>query len=308
MRRDLTHQVTAAAVSATAVATASLVAYYGYWQGQERSRILAGSQMIETASGPVEYVALGPVVAPPVLILHGSPGGYDQAELFARRNGLDSVARVLAPSRPGYLRTPLGECVDAATEADVLADFLTAYGVERVVVLGISGGGPAALEFAARHRDRCDGLILLAAISRPETEAQIYARMPVLQRIATQIADRTVQTNVGPFVLTHVLRGERNQDLRDGLERVTRWDLRREGYRRDMRQIESDHLDVAALSGLRTLIVHGTRDVDVPLSQAQETAELLPWAQVELVEGADHLSIWGRAEAADAVKAFLTRR
>lgn len=46
------------------------------------------------------------------------------------------------------------------------AALLDILGVERVAVIGISAGGPGAVQFAARHADRVDALVLLSAISR----------------------------------------------------------------------------------------------------------------------------------------------
>ena len=60
----------------------------------------------DTSLGPVEYVEAGG--GPPVLFVHGSPGGSDQGALmggFLAKAGF----RVIAPSRPGYLDTPLSD-------------------------------------------------------------------------------------------------------------------------------------------------------------------------------------------------------
>ncbi|MFO7667858.1 MAG: alpha/beta hydrolase, partial [Desulfobacterales bacterium] len=42
--------------------------------------------------------------------------------------------------------------------------------VERAAVIGLSAGGPAALQFALCYPDRCMGLVMLSAISHRFTE------------------------------------------------------------------------------------------------------------------------------------------
>jgi 2-hydroxy-6-oxonona-2,4-dienedioate hydrolase len=88
-----------------------------------RARVAAGSRMLETASGPIEYAEVGE--GRPVLVIHGAGGGYDQ--------GLDLAAglvrygfRVIAVSRFGYLRTPLPKDASPAAQADAHAAVLDA--------------------------------------------------------------------------------------------------------------------------------------------------------------------------------------
>jgi hypothetical protein len=53
------------------------------WKADYVRRLEAGSRVIETRLGPIEYSDMGEGV--PVLSLHGTPGGYDQS-LAARSN------------------------------------------------------------------------------------------------------------------------------------------------------------------------------------------------------------------------------
>ena len=71
-----------------------------------------------------------------------------------------------ATDRPGYLGTPLGGNGSSEAQADVAAALLDALEVERVAVVGISAGGPGAIQFAARHPERTRALVLLSAVSR----------------------------------------------------------------------------------------------------------------------------------------------
>ena len=127
----------------------------------------AGSQIAETERGPIEYELKGED-GPVLLFLHGTPGGYDQG---AREAGY----RVLSPSRPGYLRTPLTVGRTPKEQAHAYAALLDTLGVDHVYVMGASGGGPSAIEFAALFPERTNALVLVEAVSAsmPEDDDEI---------------------------------------------------------------------------------------------------------------------------------------
>jgi 2-hydroxy-6-oxonona-2,4-dienedioate hydrolase len=133
-----------------------------------RARVAAGSRMLETASGPIEYAEAGE--GQPVLVIHGAGGGYDQ--------GLDLAAglvrygyRVITVSRFGYLRTPLPRDASPAAQADAHAAVLDALHIPRCAVFGVSAGGPSALQLALRHPDRVTALILMVpAVYAPRSQ------------------------------------------------------------------------------------------------------------------------------------------
>lgn len=51
---------------------------------QARLRVEGRSELLETAWGRVEYRVGGGDRGPPVLVVHGSGGGFDQGELLAQ--------------------------------------------------------------------------------------------------------------------------------------------------------------------------------------------------------------------------------
>jgi pimeloyl-ACP methyl ester carboxylesterase len=138
-----------------------------WWKHRRLAILRAGSQLVRTARGPIEYAVSGE--GPPLLVIHGGMGGYDQAlglgALVNRHAGAHRFT-VLAPSRPGYLRTPAEVGLTPEEQADALAALLDHRGVDQVGVLAGSYGGPVALQFALRHPHRLWGLVLLAAVTR----------------------------------------------------------------------------------------------------------------------------------------------
>ena len=68
------------------------------------ARSAEGSTVVDTPLGKVEYLDHGD--GPPVLFVHGSPGGCDQGAVmteFLVARGF----RTVSISRPGYLGSPL---------------------------------------------------------------------------------------------------------------------------------------------------------------------------------------------------------
>ena len=146
------------------------------YQQEKQKRITDlqfGSEILETDSGSIEYADQGK--GPAVLISHGGGGGYDMGIWLGQVIG--DGYHFIAPSRFGYLRSPLPVNPTPQRQADTLAKLLEALNIESVIQIGLSSGGPAALQFTQRHPDRCKGLILLSAISRSLPPLPFMLRM-----------------------------------------------------------------------------------------------------------------------------------
>jgi len=139
------------------------------------------SNLLQTSAGPLEYAVAG--FGPPLMMIHGTGGGFDQGLLFA--HGLvEAGFQIVAPSRFGYLRSAFPDNASPAHQADVLVELLDHLGLERIAVAGGSAGALTAVEFALRHPDRCAHLVLIVPA------ANLTGRDPVaftaLQRMAVQ--------------------------------------------------------------------------------------------------------------------------
>ncbi len=121
-----------------------------------------GSMVLATRCGPVEVQDAGEGF--PLLMVHGSGGGHDQGMAWARPL-LDQGVRVIAVSRFGYLRTPRPADASPQAQADAHVCVLDALGVERAAVMGVSAGGPSAVQMAIRHPDRVSALALVVPIA-----------------------------------------------------------------------------------------------------------------------------------------------
>jgi pimeloyl-ACP methyl ester carboxylesterase len=111
-----------------------------------------------------------------VLVVHGAGGGFDQG-LALGEQIMRSGFRVIAPSRFGYLRTPLPADASAEAQADAHACLLDALKIARAGVVGVSAGGPSAMQLALRHPDRTTALVLLVpAAYAPHPDAAAPSR------------------------------------------------------------------------------------------------------------------------------------
>ena len=136
----------------------SLFSTYRREIGVERERIAHGAQVVETSSGPIQYATLGE--GAPLLAIHGAGGGFDQGLDIARSLAAAGF-RIIAPSRFGYLGTPLPADASAEAQARAHACLLDALGIREANVLGASAGAPSAMQFAIQFPERTKHLILM---------------------------------------------------------------------------------------------------------------------------------------------------
>lgn len=123
-------------------------------------RIQGKSTVIPSPYGDIEYTEGGS--GPPVLVIHGSGGGYDQGELVVQAV-LGDQFHWIAPSRFGYLRSTFSEGATFDDQAHAYAYLLDRLGIEKVAVVAISHGGPSALLLAVLHPERVSSLALISA-------------------------------------------------------------------------------------------------------------------------------------------------
>ncbi|PWK58956.1 alpha/beta fold hydrolase [Silicimonas algicola] len=155
-------------------------AYRATMAGAE-ARIARSSTVIRTSAGQLEFAVAGH--GPPVMMIHGTGGGFDQGLLFGH-GLLEAGFQIVTPSRFGYLRSSFPEDASPARQADVLMQMLDHLGLDQIAVAGGSAGALTAAEFALRHPERCTHLVLIVPA------ANLTGRDPVaftaLQRAAVE--------------------------------------------------------------------------------------------------------------------------
>jgi len=251
----------------------------------------------------MEYVTLGE--GPAVLLLHGAPGGYDHAMPM-------SGFQIIAPSRPGYLRTKLSVGDTYEQQAEAYVSLLDSLGIDRVAILGFSAGGPPALKFAEQYPDRTWAVVLISAITQkcilPDLEPSQFRR--VTDRVfGRDFADWLMTRAVTLFPERLLLYRENEllsakdrqilhrdpEKLRFLLDVVTNkigpWSLRYKGCANDLKQFASlDETEPLQISA-PTLVIHGTDDADVDPSHAKSVIDRISDSELSMIESAGH-AVW----------------
>lgn len=275
----------------------------------------------DTSRGRIEYASFGS--GPAVLCLHGAMGGYDQGLLLARTIG-EPGYRYIGPSRPGYLGTPISSGRSPEEQADLFASLLDSLRVDRVAVMAVSGGGPSAIHFALRHRDRCWGLVLVSTCAdRLESKPPLsFAIRKLLLRVPGMAAAARRKVLADPESAAR--RSVTNPELFDRLRRDSNaWallcELQASTTDRMVQRFRGTDNDVHVsrtrsypLEDVRvpTLVVHGSADPMVPFeANGAAFARRIPGAKLVVLEGGEHAAIFThRHEAQSAVTAFLAEQ
>ncbi|MDA1371679.1 MAG: alpha/beta hydrolase [Proteobacteria bacterium] len=294
-----------------------VVTSFFYWSFRSSAfeALAAGSQIADTSAGPIEYQIVG-TQGPTVLVLHGTPGGYDQAVSFA---GM----RVLSPSRPGYLRTPLSVGSTPTEQARAYAALLDALGIDKVSVMGISGGGPSSLAFASLYPARTSALIALEAVSQPMVIGEVQEEPPFLLQMIAQSdflnwavlslmenfmgAEGIVNMMVpNPVNRQRILSDpEKSAQMESPVWSIWPISQRAAGQENDIAQFASYAVENTAIR-VPALIIHGTEDINVRFSHSELLAEQIAGASFQVIEGGDHMMPFSHAEEVDArIEEFL---
>lgn len=256
--------------------------------------------MIVTIGGQSVFVATGGAdfdPARPVLVLiHGA--GMDHCAWAHQSRALAQGGfAVLAPDLPGHGRSGGAPLTTVAALADWVAALLDAVGVARAQIVGHSLGGLVALEFAARHGDRCDRLVVLGGA----------AALPVHADLLNAARD-----NVGAAIDMIVGWGFARPLAPSPVPGLSLTALARALLGRAAPGVL--HADLAACAtygdgeraaasiGVPTVLIHGGADRMAGLKTAQALAAQVAGARLEVIGNAGHMV---QMEAPGAVLAAL---
>ncbi len=314
------------------------LAWAASWKEDALVRLEEGGAILDTAAGPQQIAEEGE--GSPVLVIHGAPGGYDQGLAIAEGLGLEGF-HVAAPSRPGYLGTPLATGPLLEQQADALASLLDALNIPSAAVLGFGAGAPVAIHLAARHPDRVTALVLVSGVFERLPPAAPDRPAPLPERILRLLAGDVTSAFVAwqlrevparilplPDVLREALAlsyagppegaarliadveasPAQTAELKEFLGTLVPISARESGLRNDIFQLMRLPALPAREIACPVLMLHGAAD---PL-QSQQTARAfcakIPGAIFLGVEGTGHLPWLGpdAERARQALRRFLS--
>ncbi|MFC7704543.1 alpha/beta fold hydrolase [Plastorhodobacter daqingensis] len=288
------------------------------WQRDMRAieaQLAASARVIQTSFGPVAYATGGQGV--PVLVIHGAGGGHDQGALMAQAF-LPEGTGWIAPSRFGYPGSGLPADPSTAAQADAFAELLDGLGIGRVTVIAMSGGVPPALQFALRHPERVQALILLSlAPYAPLTAAKQELPVPIWHYDALFATDLPLWTvlRLSPRALAPIFDARPELTAHMTATEAAFLDAmiaaflpvtgRRAGLANEGAAIDPAHpIDPGAIR-VPVLIVHALDDRLAPVATAQFTAQGIPGALTLLFPTGGHLLLGHHEEVRQQIAAFL---
>jgi 2-hydroxy-6-oxonona-2,4-dienedioate hydrolase len=293
-KKHQTRLILGSVVLAMAIPGGLVYRRYRYDMKRAYHRISRGAHTIETACGPIQYTEFGE--GAPMLIVHGAGGGYDQGKYFAKLIG--GNYRWIAPSRFGFLGTPMPDGADSELQAEAYACLLDSLGIERVGVIGISMGGPSSLLFALRFPQRTKSLAMISAAShaipaRPALLASffnIFLNDFVFWSLV-HLSPAVLLAALGvPLDVQQQLSAQEVKELSAFLASIVPMSARKTGqlFEQHMSEFEAEQIrNIRA----PTLVLHARDDTLVSCEQAEFTARNIPGAQFIPMEKGGHLGL-----------------
>ncbi|MGK5557575.1 alpha/beta fold hydrolase [Actinomadura kijaniata] len=270
---------------------------------------------VSTADGRVLAVEeWGTPDGTPVLYLHGTPVGrlarHPDDTVFTSRG-----IRLITFDRPGLggsTPRPGRRVADGADDVAAVAD---AFGLDRVPVYGVSGGGPHALAFAALHPDRATRVASLAALAPRDADGLDWTAGMMEGNVRTAAVARRTREDMRAHLGADSPAPPRLPATEDAvLSRPEIGRMLAAAYADAVRPGLDGWVDDAlALFGLPwgfdpaevtvpTLLWHGALDPVVPVAHARWMAARLPHATVTIDPDAGHA---GHFDATPAVLDWL---
>ena len=312
MNQESPKRVLAAAAAIGAAATG-----WGLWHlfsqyQKERSRsyryLVEHSQVLQTAKGPIEVSISGS--GPPVLVVHGAAGGYDQGKIKSEE--FDGITYI-SISRPGYLRTPLSTGRSPAEQADAMAALLDVLEIDKTIFIGTSMGGLVGLFFALNHPQRCKGLVLISAVNAPlplyVSPLAILSPLMADDFLPWTVMNTKNLLRVRPDLRKQLSSQPEKLELIDQLlQTAYPTSMRLSGLLNDGFQV--DHLEPLPLENIHvpTLVIHGTKDEVVPFSQGVQSASRISGATfIPIFEGTHYCALTHHEVTFPAIKDFIAQ-
>jgi pimeloyl-ACP methyl ester carboxylesterase len=270
---------------------------------------------VRTGDGrDLEVLRYGPADAYPLVFHFGTPNApHDFPVLF---DALDERGwQLVAYSRPGYAGSSRHEGRGVADAAGDTATILDAFGLDRFVTLGWSGGGPHALACAALLPDRCDAAGTIAGVAPYDAQGLDFLagmgqenidEFGAAVRSRGELEDLLGPWTQGMATMTGQDIGESLGGLVDDADRAALTgdfaDMIAAMIRRalssgaagwiddDLAFVRPWGFDVAEIT-VPVGVWQGAADLMVPFSHGQWLASAIPGARAHLYEDEGHISI-----------------
>jgi pimeloyl-ACP methyl ester carboxylesterase len=267
----------------------------------------------------LSFAEFGPVHGRPFVWLHGTPGARRQIPEAARVAAAGLGIRIIGIDRPGVgLSTPhlYDSVLDFTPDLEIVFDQL---GLERVAMIGLSGGGPYALAAAYAFPTRVAAVGSLGGVAPTQgADAVPGGLVGFFTRFGPLLPRLRIPMSLGLSVFARLLRPVASPAF-DLYARISPEGDRRVFARPEIKAMFLDDLLGNSRRGLQApvndLILftrpwgfalssvtvpvwwwHGDADPIVPLAQARHVVSRLPSAGLTIRPGESHLGGFAAAE------------
>lgn len=296
-----------------------LVAAYLAWTTRRLARnaekaVPASGAFVRVGGNDIHYVERGE--GRPILMIHGLGGSLHHLRrplMEAFGDGYRLIALDRAGS--GYSTRDPSWQGSLKEQAQGIADFIDALGLERPMLVGHSLGGAVALATALDHPDKIAGLALISPLTRfeptlPPAFKALAIRSPFRRKLVANTIAVPMSVKNAPVVLDAVfgpqqppadyaVEGGALVGLRPQHFYATSTDLL--GSRIDLAQYEARYGEISVPVG----ILFGTADRILNYErQGVSMTERIPAIELELVDGVGHMPQYAETER---VVAFVRR-
>jgi 2-hydroxy-6-oxonona-2,4-dienedioate hydrolase len=276
-----------------------------------------GAQVLRSPKGQIEYLVMGQ--GTPVLLIHGTSGGFVQGKLLAETLG--GPYQYIIPSRFGYLGTDMRADASPAAQAEAHVELLDALGVKQAFVLGASAGALSAMELAARHPERVSGLLLMSpAAWSPDMEVSTPPISPVIVNFVKDVVlksdfafwlmSKTARSTMLGFLATPpALEAQATSEERRCLDGIvdSLLTVSRQGPGLALDAANHESRQRAALEGITapTLVVSAEDDLYKTMPGAAYSASQIRGARLLRVPRGGHLLIGSQTPVWDEMRSAL---
>ena len=160
----------------------------------ERAFVPAGPAHYQRQSVVVNGMTLNYVSAgsgPPVVLIHGNPGSYEDYTLAVVER-LSRSYYVVAFDRPGHGYSERQDSVQTTVEVQalIIRDALQKLALDKPVLVGHSWGGSLVLAAAVAYGNDLSGIVLLAPAAYPSASIEWWSVLPYIPLIGNVVINK----------------------------------------------------------------------------------------------------------------------
>lgn len=225
---------------------------------------------------------------PTLVLIHGFPQDHT---LWKRQvPALTPFAKVIAPDLMGFgQHVDLPQVMTMEAYAEKVHGMLEQQGEDRVVLCGLSMGGYVAMAFAERWPERLSGLILSNTRSTADDEEGRAARLATAHR-ALQEGTAVIARGMVPKLLSERTRKQQPELAREVEAMMAAQPANAVAAASLGMAQRADRTHVLRRSRIPSLIITGSDDTLMPLPTSRSMHAALSGSQLEVIEGAAHLT------------------